>query len=547
MSIFKRWRSQSSHDPARQPLLSPSKRADSEHDGLEVREVPPTTPLPYKQVVVLCFMRITEPISQSLIHPFINQMLEDLHVTPDRTKIGYYAGIITSLFALSQLCTNFWWAMLSDRIGRKPILLSGLTGLSVSIISLSLQTSFAGMVVARCVAGVMNGNLPILQSVLAEITDETNKARAFSLIPMCNAVGIIIGPLIGGYLAKPATQYPEYFGKIEFLIDYPYFLPCFIAGMINLLAVIVGFFFLDETLPSKKRTRNLPLDNDSDEDVDDVASETGEIVTEPKPKFSALFTPTVISVLLGSLLVFFQMSSLATLIPLFAYTRFEDGGLGLNLRQMGTALTTNGFAAVIVQTATFPYLQRRWGTMKLFRSVLLIWPTVFVLLPLVRWLVEEKRESSGTEAGSKVAMIGLIFVLAVKSFGKMSIGESSWHAGQMMLAYLNPCHVVSIIAFVWEHLQVCITLLVNSAAPSASTFGALNGLAQSCSELARTFAPFITGAIFSISIKEHYLNGNLIWLCGLLLSCLTLFFAQIIKIQPKQIRKKNSIRVPSTS
>ncbi|KAI9611350.1 hypothetical protein KEM48_004500 [Puccinia striiformis f. sp. tritici PST-130] len=515
MSIFKRWRSQSSHDPARQPLLSPSKRADSEHDGLEVREVPPTTPLPYKQVVVLCFMRITEPISQSLIHPFINQMLEDLHVTPDRTKIGYYAGIITSLFALSQLCTNFWWAMLSDRIGRKPILLSGLTGLSVSIISLSLQTSFAGMVVARCVAGVMNGNLPILQSVLAEITDETNKARAFSLIPMCNAVGIIIGPLIGGYLAKPATQYPEYFGKIEFLIDYPYFLPCFIAGMINLLAVIVGFFFLDETLPSKKRTRNLPLDNDSDEDVDDMASETGEIVTEPKPKFSALFTPTVISVLLGSLLVFFQMSSLATLIPLFAYTRFEDGGLGLNLRQMGTALTTNGFAAVIVQTATFPYLQRRWGTMKLFRSVLLIWPTVFVLLPLVRWLVEEKRESSGTEAGSKVAMIGLIFVLAVKSFGKMSI--------------------------------VCITLLVNSAAPSASTFGALNGLAQSCSELARTFAPFITGAIFSISIKEHYLNGNLIWLCGLLLSCLTLFFAQIIKIQPKQIRKKNSIRGPSTS
>ncbi|KAI7945568.1 hypothetical protein MJO29_011956 [Puccinia striiformis f. sp. tritici] len=526
MSIFKRWRSQSSHDPARQPLLSPSKRADSEHDGLEVREVPPTTPLPYKQVVVLCFMRITgeqlspnqmanPPILEiahlSKFNPSIYQPNARglaRHSRPDQNWLLRWnnhqlsLSLCSCLFALSQLCTNFWWAMLSDRIGRKPILLSGLTGLSVSIISLSLQTSFAGMVVARCVAGVMNGNLPILQSVLAEITDETNKARAFSLIPMCNAVGIIIGPLIGGYLAKPATQYPEYFGKIEFLIDYPYFLPCFIAGMINLLAVIVGFFFLDETLPSKKRTRNLPLDNDSDEDVDDVASETGEIVTEPKPKFSALFTPTVISVLLGSLLVFFQMSSLATLIPLFAYTRFEDGGLGLNLRQMGTALTTNGFAAVIVQTATFPYLQRRWGTMKLFRSVLLIWPTVFVLLPLVRWLVEEKRESSGTEAGSKVAMIGLIFVLAVKSFGKMSI--------------------------------VCITLLVNSAAPSASTFGALNGLAQSCSELARTFAPFITGAIFSISIKEHYLNGNLIWLCGLL-------------IQPKQIRKKNSIRVPSTS
>jgi hypothetical protein len=52
--------------------------------------------------------------------------------------------------------------------------------------------------------------------------------------------------LIGGYLAKPATQYPEYFGNIQFLIDYPYFLPCCIAGMINLSAVTVGFFFLKE-------------------------------------------------------------------------------------------------------------------------------------------------------------------------------------------------------------------------------------------------------------------------------------------------------------
>ncbi|KAA1092608.1 hypothetical protein PGT21_008418 [Puccinia graminis f. sp. tritici] len=515
MSIFKRWLTATSHDPARQPLLSPRKRVVSEDDVLEVQEAPATTPLPYRQIVVLCFMRITEPISQSLIHPFINQMLEDLHVTPDRTKIGYYAGIITSLFAFAQLCTNFWWAMLSDRIGRKPILLSGLTGLAVSIISLSLQTSFAGMVVARCVAGVMNGNLPILQSVLAEITDETNKARAFSLIPMCNAFGIIIGPLIGGYLAKPASQYPEYFGKIQFLIDYPYFLPCFIAGMINLSAVTVGFFFLKETLPSKTNVQNLPLDNESDEEVEEPDSQPEEIASQPKPKFSALFTPTVISVLLGSLLVFFQMSSLATLIPLFAYTRFEDGGLGLNLRQMGTALTTNGFAAVIVQTATFPYLQRRWGTMKLFRSVLLIWPLVFALLPMIRWVVKQQRDVSGIDAGSKAAMVGLIFVLAIKSFGKMSI--------------------------------VCLTLLVNSAAPSASTFGALNGLAQSCSELARTFAPFITGAIFSISIKQQYLNGNLIWLCGLLLSCLTLFFAQTIKIQPTQVRKKSSAQGPSTS
>ncbi|PLW18603.1 hypothetical protein PCANC_09214 [Puccinia coronata f. sp. avenae] len=521
MSIITRWRSQASRDPARQPLLSPGKRVGSECGETEVRERPAktqNTPLPCRQVLVLCFMRITEPISQSLIHPFINQMLEDLHVTPDRTKIGYYAGIITSLFAFSQLCTNFWWAMLSDRVGRKPILLSGLTGLAISMISLSLQTSFAGMVVARCVAGVMNGNLPILKSVLAEITDDTNKARAFSLIPMCNAVGIIVGPLIGGYLAKPASQYPDYFGYVQFLVDYPYFLPCFIAGMINLFAVTIGFFFLEETLASKKTHNNLSLsdqgnEHDIQEDVE--PEEAAQNVPQPKPRFVELFTPSIISVLFSSLLVFFQMSSLATLIPLFAYTRFEDGGLGLNLRQMGTALTTNGFAAVVVQTVTFPYLQRRWGTVKVFRTVLLISPIVFVLLPVVHSLVQARRDASGVDAGARMAMVGIMVVLAIKSLGKISI--------------------------------VCLTLLVNSAAPSASTFGTLNGLAQSTADLARTFAPFMTGAVFSMSIDQQYLHGNLVWVCGLLLSCMTLFFAHTTTIiHPPRIPKTRH-NLPSSS
>lgn len=99
---------------------------------------------------------ILEPISQGLMHPFVNQMLEEINVTPDRTKIGYYAGIINSLFALSQLCTTFWWGMLSDRVGRKPILLLGLTGLSISMISFSLQSRFLGLVLARCFAGIMD-------------------------------------------------------------------------------------------------------------------------------------------------------------------------------------------------------------------------------------------------------------------------------------------------------------------------------------------------------------------------------------------------------
>ncbi|OAV86762.1 hypothetical protein PTTG_05566 [Puccinia triticina 1-1 BBBD Race 1] len=500
MPIFQLWKRRSHRDPARQPLLSPRERVNPEGDQSATHEAAfVTTPLPRRQLVVLCLMRVTEPISQSLIQPFINQMLEDLEVTPDRTKIGFYAGLITSLFAFSQLCTTFWWGMLSDRIGRKPILLSGLIGLSISITSFGVQTSFTGLVVARCFAGIMNGNVGIVKSVLAEITDETNKARAFSLLPMSNAIGMILGPMIGGYLAQPTKQYPEVFGNIEFLNHYPYFLPCFIAGITNLLAVVLGFFYLEETLPSKKAHQKSALSDNNDADEVFEALGEDENVTQTKPKFSALFTPTVVSVLLGSMLVFFQTSSWNTLIPIFAYTRYEDGGLGLNFNQIGTALTTNGFASVIVQTAAFPYFQKKWGTVRVFRKVLAVWPVAFALLPVIRWLERQQREHYGEDVGSRAAVVGLICVLALKSVGGMSM--------------------------------VCIALLINSAAPSPSTLGALYGLAQTCSAFSRTFAPVINGAIFSISINRKYLGGNLVWVWGVLLSCLTYSFSQTIKIE----------------
>jgi len=497
MSILNLWTKPRLQDPARQPLLSPRERTDREGNDSEIQEATPvTTPLPSRQLVVLCLMRITEPISQSLIQPFINQMLEDLKVTPDRTQIGFYAGLITSLFALSQLCTTFWWGMLSDRIGRKPILLSGLTGLSISITSFGLQTSFTGLVVARCFAGIMNGNVAIVKCVLAEITDATNKARAFSLLPMSNAIGMILGPMIGGYLAQPTKQYPALFGNVEFLASYPYFLPCFIAGITNLLAVVLGVFYLEETLELKKARPKVPLNTEVDADFDELNPDD-DVPPQPKSKFSELFTPTVVSVLLVSMSVFFQTSSWNTIIPIFAYTRYSDGGLGLNFNQIGTALTTNGFTAVVIQTAVFPYLQRKWGTVTVFRKILVVWPVAFALLPAIRWLEKQQTERYGSDAGARAALFSLIGVLALKSVGGMAM--------------------------------VCTALLVNSAAPSPSSFGALNGLAQTCSAFSRTFAPVITGALFSASIDKHYLGGNLIWVWRIVLSCLTYLFSQTIQ------------------
>ncbi len=94
------------------------------------------TPLPTTQVSVLMGVRLAEPIAYVVIFPFINEMVEHMGVTHDPNRIGFYSGLVESAFAFVQFFTVYHWAKLSDRIGRKPVILCGLLGVAVSIASL---------------------------------------------------------------------------------------------------------------------------------------------------------------------------------------------------------------------------------------------------------------------------------------------------------------------------------------------------------------------------------------------------------------------------
>ncbi|KAG0150827.1 hypothetical protein CROQUDRAFT_72747 [Cronartium quercuum f. sp. fusiforme G11] len=479
---FKFKSSTTSDNQDRTPLL-PSPNINPELDVgpsrfVNIEEHPnvgrQTTPLPVKQLMVLCIMRITEPVSFTVIFPFINQMIEDFKVTPDRTQVGSYAGLIESLFAISQLFTVLFWGRLSDRIGRKPILLSGLIGLSIGMIAFGFQRSFVGLILARSFAGAMNGNIAVIKSTLAELTDETNQARAFALLPLSYAIGLAIGPAIGGYTAKPAEQYPDWFDFDGFFSRYPYALPCLLAGSLNILAVLLGIFCLDETLPSKTPAAlKIAAARAQDQGIRPVLT--------PPPSLLSLLNKRVILVLLCFIFMAFENSSWNALVPLFSYTRIEDGGLGLNMNQIGTTLSTSGSVAVLVQIVLLPILQRKYGTINLLRCVKLAFPICFLSLPLIGHFTREACPDgkTGNSHSVLVAMVGMSITLAFKCFGNMSI--------------------------------VCITLLINASSPSPEALGTVNGLAQSCASLARSFAPAVTGWLFSASIGTHVWGGNLIW------------------------------------
>ncbi|KAG0140126.1 hypothetical protein CROQUDRAFT_111285 [Cronartium quercuum f. sp. fusiforme G11] len=424
------------------------------------------TPLPKKQLAIICIMRFTEPISFTVIFPFINQMLEDLKITPDRTRIGFYAGLIESLFAFAQLCTALYWGRLSDRIGRKPVILLGLFGLAVSVITFGLQSSLTGLIVTRALAGMMNGNIGILRSVIREITDHTNHAQALAFLPLCYALGGIMGPLLGGYLAQPATQYPALFGSSDFLKAYPYALPGIAAGLFNLCAILLGLFYLEESLPSKQLANR--------QTVLIAQTQLNLQLQQPQPgqaTITSLLDRNLLGILLSFFIINLQTAAWNSLIPLFAYTRIEDGGLSLSLDQIGFCLSLNGLGLLIVQVFIFPSLQRRFGPLALYRYTYPTHGLSFVLLPLLGLLVSVKN-------GQEIALTGLSAVLVLKSPGLIS--------------------------------YVCISVLLNTSAP-ASSLGTLNGLAMTFTALAYTIGPFLASGLYSMSIRNHFLGGNLVW------------------------------------
>ncbi|KAF9899799.1 hypothetical protein BX616_002840, partial [Lobosporangium transversale] len=188
----------------------------------------------------------------------------DFHITESEDEIGFFCGLIASSFFFAQFCTSIFWGFMSDRYGRRPILLIGLCGTAIACTSFGLSKSLPWAIISRSMCGLLNGNVGVAKSMLGEIADKSNQSQAFGVFGFAWGIGMIVGPVLGGYLADPAKNFPEIFGELQFFIEYPYFLPCFVAAIGSLIGFIIGYFFLEETnRRAKTHTHDLMQNNAS--------------------------------------------------------------------------------------------------------------------------------------------------------------------------------------------------------------------------------------------------------------------------------------------
>jgi MFS family permease len=140
------------------------------------------------------------------------------------------------------------WGRASDRFGRRPVLLAGLLGTAVSQVVFGMATSYPVALAARFMIGALNANIATCKVYMGEITTAGTQAKGFGWLSFTWGLGAVTAPAVGGWLADPATAYPDSaLAHVQLLIDYPYILPAAVSCGFSVVAFVLGYFALPET------------------------------------------------------------------------------------------------------------------------------------------------------------------------------------------------------------------------------------------------------------------------------------------------------------
>ncbi len=195
------------------------------------------------------------------IFPYAYRMIETFNITNDATQISIYAGMLITSFAFAEFSTGIIWGRISDKIGRKPVLIMGLIGTALSMVSFGFATSLPAAIIARALGGLLNGNVGVLQTTVAElVTVKEHQPRAYSIMPFVWCLGSIIGPAMGGALATPCEAYPWLFPRGTIFEKYPFLLPNLVCVGVLLMGITIGLLFLEETHAELKSRRDFGLE-----------------------------------------------------------------------------------------------------------------------------------------------------------------------------------------------------------------------------------------------------------------------------------------------
>lgn len=185
--------------------------------------------MPFILIAVLIDM-----IAIGLIIPVLPPLVGTF--TGSQADQAFWFGAVTFAFGIANFFGSPILGALSDRYGRRPVLLIGFSGLALSFFVTGLATALWMLIVVRLFSGAMQANAAVANAYVADITPPELRAKRFGLLGAMFGMGFILGPVMGGLL-----------GAIDLR------LPFFVAGSLALANWCYGFFVLPESLPAERR------------------------------------------------------------------------------------------------------------------------------------------------------------------------------------------------------------------------------------------------------------------------------------------------------
>ena len=242
---------------------------------------------------------------------------------------GMTLGLILGSFSLMQFFFSPIWGRLSDRIGRRPVIVGSLLGNVIGFATFAVAHNVALLFAARIITGIAAASVPTAQAYIADSTDETNRAKGMAIIGMAFGLGLVLGPPVGGILSS--------YGAALNLT--PNLLPGAAAATLSTCALLMAIFALPESRkpdaqPAERRFS--PVDRET---------------------WSIFFRTRALRLSGGALAVLMcTLASLAPILVLVGRDRY-----GLNARAIGYLLGLMGVVVVLLQFTTIHRLTQRIG------------------------------------------------------------------------------------------------------------------------------------------------------------------------------------------
>ena len=491
-------------------------------------EITAPPPFPTTAVLGAALALFTNAFALFSVVPYAGYMATWLGVARTKEESGFYAGWLVSGFMFGRASTSVLWGGLSDRIGRKPVLIVGCAAMIVGQLVFGLARSFPLAVASRVLLGVFNGLVGAAKTVASELVPSEatgQQQRAMSIISAGVSLASLLGPACGGFLADPAHQVGGVFDS-PFFRAYPYALPNLVGAAFALASLVWIVLYVPETregavemrlcclrCPRRSSSRSrrwvavveeeeegdielaeVSLDEDlEDEEMTAAALHAAPSLPPPVPvpalppkqrRCSAVGAECVRAArevratiqllskrkIACAIFTYAAISFIAIyqseMTPLWLIASPSVGGLAWSPALIGAVATVTGATMLFYQLLVFPFIAARAGPCRLIVfSCLLQAPAVF-LLPLTSPLALAL--GMPTRGGAMIVIVAVLRIII--ELGKMT-------------------------SF------TCVFLLINNSIASSQR-GAVNGLAMTVASVTKAAGPVCGAEIFAWTISS---------------------------------------------